>query len=106
MAKIGYLYLNNGVWDGNQLISEDWVKESTKEQIRIEFGQVEPPYGYQWWITSLDGYSAFSAVGIGGQFISVFPELDLVIIVTSDSRDIVPKHQGVVGSYCIAAIIE
>jgi hypothetical protein len=45
-------------------------------------------------------------MGVGGQFISVFPDLDIVIIVTSGSRDIVPKHQGVVGSYSIAAVID
>ena len=66
-------------------------------------------HGIYWGIsqlTSLDGYSAFSAMGVGGQFISVFPDLDIVIIVTSGSRDIVPKHQGVVGAYSIAAVID
>jgi CubicO group peptidase (beta-lactamase class C family) len=87
LAKIGFLYLNNGYWDGQSIVSEDWVKESTAQQIQAvrhpmygAFG-----YGYQWWVKKVDGCSSFRAWGRRGQFIVVVPELDLVIAVTSNT---------------------
>jgi CubicO group peptidase (beta-lactamase class C family) len=86
LAKIGFLYLNNGYWNGQSIVSEYWVKESTDQQIQAashpiygNFG-----YGYQWWVKTVDGCSSFRAWGRRGQFIAVVPELDLVIAVTSD----------------------
>ncbi len=88
LAKIGFLYLNNGYWNGQSIVSENWVKESTNQQIQAfdhpiygTFG-----YGYQWWVKKIDGCSSFRAWGRRGQFIVVVPELDLVIAVTSDPR--------------------
>ena len=85
LAKIGFLYLNNGYWNGQSIVSEDWVKESTGQQIQAfrhpiygTFG-----YGYQWWVKDIDGCSSFRAWGRRGQFVVVIPELDLVIAVTS-----------------------
>jgi hypothetical protein len=86
LAKFGFLYLNNGYWNGQSIISESWVKESTGQQIQAvrhpiygKFG-----YGYQWWVKKVDGCSSFRAWGRRGQFIAVVPELDLVIAVTSN----------------------
>ena len=88
LAKIGFLYLNNGYWNGQSIVSEYWVKESTAQQIQAfrhpiygSFG-----YGYQWWVKKVDGYSSFRAWGRRGQFIVIVPKLDLVIAVTSDVR--------------------
>jgi CubicO group peptidase (beta-lactamase class C family) len=63
MVKIGYLYLQNGVWDNNQIISSEWIKQSTKKQIAIKLNQEESSYGYQWWVGSFEGHSFFSAFG-------------------------------------------
>lgn len=74
-AKIGRLYLNNGNWNGKQIISEKWVKESTNPEIKE--GSVKF-YQYQWWIPTpnLD----FMAEGILGQFIYVNPTKKLIIV--------------------------
>ena len=86
LAKFGFLYLNNGYWNGQSIVSESWVKESTSQQIKAfshpiygKFG-----YGYQWWVKKVDGCSSFRAWGRRGQYIVVVPELDLVIAVTSN----------------------
>ena len=86
MAKIGFLYLNNGYWNGRSIVPEHWVKESTASQIKAfshpmygTFG-----YGYQWWVEQIDGCSSYRAWGRRGQFIVVVPELDLVIAVKSN----------------------
>lgn len=97
MMKFGQLFLDGGVWNGQRIISEAWVNQST--QRRVQFSETGG-YGYQWWMTqfSVNGqsYSTYYADGFGGQYIFVFPELDLVVGFTgrayadgqSDGRDI------------------
>jgi CubicO group peptidase (beta-lactamase class C family) len=80
MAKIGFLYLNNGIWENKPIVSETWVKKSTKFQVKADFGY---GYGYQWWIKDVNGCPSYRAWGRGGQFIVVIPNLDIVIVVTS-----------------------
>jgi CubicO group peptidase (beta-lactamase class C family) len=81
LAKFGYLYLNGGRWDGTQVVPADYVAASTRPQS-------EPggpgDYGYQWWVTNETGHDGFRAQGYGGQLIQVIPDLDLVVVVTSD----------------------
>ncbi|MCC8073071.1 MAG: beta-lactamase family protein [Clostridiales bacterium] len=83
MLKFGQLYLNNGVWQGEQIISSDWIKESTSVQFKRSSGTAD--YGYQWWVRTFQGYDAYFAQGHGGQFIFVIPELELVIAFTSNN---------------------
>lgn len=88
MAKLGLLFSRNGEWDGEQIVSENWVSEATQEQISANtFGFTAGSYGYQWWITPIDGIEVFSAIGFGGQYIVVAPELDVVVVIKSDAVD-------------------
>jgi hypothetical protein len=82
LAKLGYLYLNGGRWDGTQVIPAEYVAASTRPQSDPSVGPGD--YGYQWWVTSELGYPSFFALGYGGQTIRVIPKLDLVAVVTSD----------------------
>ena len=75
MARFGYLYLNSGQWDGEQIISEKWVEDSITAHT--------PGYGYQWWLRDVNGVFVFSAVGQGGNHIFCVPQKDLVIVVAS-----------------------
>ncbi|MCP4578614.1 MAG: serine hydrolase, partial [Deltaproteobacteria bacterium] len=81
MAKIGYLYLNDGVWNGEQVVPSAWVGESGNEYILTDeawFG-----YGYQWWISDSVPYM-YMAIGAFGQLIAVIPEKNMVIVLTGD----------------------
>ena len=78
MAKIGQLFLNKGKWNGNQIVSEKWVEESTTEHSRWK--KMNLPYGYLWWIGKTGGYAA---MGDGGNIIYVNPEKNLVVAITS-----------------------
>ena len=78
MAKIGYLFLNKGVWEGKQIVSSDWVETSTR--FHIHAGTLLPGYGYQWWIANEDLYTA---VGHMGQYIMVYPKKNIVAVFTS-----------------------
>lgn len=86
MAKIGGLVLDEGRWDGKQIVPATWLEASFKPH-----GSIEPyvDYGYQWWLIAFkhtDG-PAIVAVGNGGQRIYVFRDLDLVIAVTAGIYD-------------------
>lgn len=74
-AKIGRLYLNNGKWNNKQIVSKNWVKQSTK--VDTENGSASN-YQYQWWLPSLSG--DYMAQGILGQFIYVNPNKNLIIV--------------------------
>ena len=76
-----YLYLNDGRWDGTQVVPADYVRASTQPQSDPDTGD---HYGYQWWVNDNYGYDTFRAQGYGGQLIYVIPKLDLVVVITSD----------------------
>jgi CubicO group peptidase (beta-lactamase class C family) len=78
-AKLGYLFLHNGRWDSTQLISPTYIEEATKAQSNGGHPEATP-YGYHWWVEELAGYHSFYAGGFGGQYIQIFPQLDLVIV--------------------------
>ena len=79
MAKLGYLYLYNGIWERDQIVSGDWVNRATQTHTETDS---ELGYGYQWWTyPSLSGYAA---LGMGGQTVFVIPRSDLVIVTTAD----------------------
>lgn len=80
MAKIGQLYLNNGMWDDKQIISAGWINESTKEHGRWK--KVNLPYGYLWWIID-DKEHTYAAMGDGGNIIYVNTEKNAVIAIAS-----------------------
>jgi CubicO group peptidase (beta-lactamase class C family) len=79
MAKIGYLYLRRGLWNGQQVVCSNWVAAATQKHVAT----LQPfydGYGYLWWNRAGDG---FSAVGRGYQRIFVATEQDLVVVVTA-----------------------
>lgn len=88
MEKIGYLVLNKGVHNGEQLISETWLQESTNStNAPVNY------YGYYWWLSTTSGYTTISAKGWGGQFIYIIPELEL-IITTGASGSVSSESSG------------
>jgi len=82
MAKFGYLILNEGQWQGRQVVSKKWLKESTSENARAHGDR----YGYLWWVSKqmIDQkpVEAIAADGNGGQIIAIFPRLNLVAVFT------------------------
>ncbi len=81
MAKLGYLFLNKGRWDSQQIVSPEWVTEATSKHST-------PPnsygYGYQWWLFSPEIYLSD---GRGGQQIIVVSGLDTVVVLTGGLSD-------------------
>ncbi len=90
MVKFGQLYLDNGEYNGEQIISSEWVHDSLQVYsedawaYRIGKNVSKMAYGYQWWSAEAGGYRYFFAWGHGGQQIALVPSLDMVIVVTAD----------------------
>ncbi len=82
MARFGYLYLNNGTWNGTQVVSSEWVNVSTPPQ--YDTGNWYT-YGYTWW--SIPGYQFYEATGHYEQKIYILPEQDIVVVFTGDVQD-------------------
>lgn len=105
MARLGYLYLRQGRWNGQQLIPADWIRESTAKHIETpEMNVAENMgYGYGWWIDS--AWDGFSAHGFGGQYIFVVPKLDLVVVFTGGLENSqFPIPQKLMAQYLIPAV--
>jgi CubicO group peptidase (beta-lactamase class C family) len=99
LAKFGYLYLNRGRWGGTQVVPADYVAASTRPQSYPSGGLGD--YGYQWWVThQTAGHDGFRAQGYGGQVIQVIPDLDLVVVITSD-----PDQQGFDAANLVGVIV-
>jgi len=82
MAKLGYLYLRGGVWDGRQIVSAKWVEAATQKHTDTD-GDLG--YGYQWW--TYPSLAAYTALGRYGQTIFVVPGYDLVVVTTAQMED-------------------
>tara|TARA_R110002049_G_scaffold247280_1_gene421453 strand:- start:1273 stop:2928 length:1656 start_codon:yes stop_codon:yes gene_type:complete len=87
MLKFGELYLNNGNWKGQQILSEDWINDSFKNYHVLENTIDKNGYGYLLWHNTypVNGkrLESIEARGAGGQYIFIIPELKLVVVITS-----------------------
>ncbi len=81
LLKIGQMLIDDGVWEGEQIISKDWIIDSFKTYTYSNYNPYG--YGYQWWNKETAGYTTFFAWGHGGQYIMMIPELDAVVVMTS-----------------------
>ena len=79
MQAIGDLVLNNGQYQGRQVVSASWVRAMTSSQVSTGAGMPTPAYGYAWWTGQTSGVPFALAHGWGGQFIMVVPAKRLVV---------------------------
>ena len=83
LARFGYLYLHDGVWNGTRILPSGWIAESLKPWVSPGgMGTSGVRYGYQWWLMPYGSRGARAATcwGYGGQFLFVVPEHDLVAV--------------------------
>jgi CubicO group peptidase (beta-lactamase class C family) len=105
MARIGLLMLRGGDWNGQQVISKEWVRRITN--LVTPFHEMNPPYqrslgnpwrwgyGYMWWVWDAPNsqgpfVGAYTGMGAGGQFITVLPQADMVIAHKVDMQQPLP----------------
>ena len=107
MAKFGYLFLNNGSWKGDQIISAEWVQKSTSLQISPHVSSIDG-YGYLWWLRTYhsqgQSFDAFRADGWGGQQIIVFPTLNMVVVFTGANYTTEVPCDAIVEQFILPAV--
>ncbi len=111
MAKLGALYLNDGVWNGTRILSSDWVRSSTTISIPLagDYGSLYG-YGFNWWLGRFTHRGNFvdyyRAAGWGGQDVYVVADLNLVVVFTAGgyyaSRPL--SASGMMEDYILPAI--
>jgi CubicO group peptidase (beta-lactamase class C family) len=82
LARIGWLYLNGGTWNGRRILPQQWITASTTKHVEnvngAGFG-----YGYQWWRADRAGVEVWAGLGFGGQFLVVLPQQRIVGVINS-----------------------
>jgi CubicO group peptidase (beta-lactamase class C family) len=102
LLKLGQLYLDGGTWNGQRLLSPEWISRSLVPYSELGWGdpavmdwQLEG-YGYQWWLGHfiVDGHriDSYAALGFGAQWLMIIPEFELVIAVNSHGSNGVPSE--------------
>jgi CubicO group peptidase (beta-lactamase class C family) len=108
LAKLGQLYLDGGVWQGQRLIPADWVATSTSPQAQVDD---QTDYGYLWWIKRLKTAKGEETVwlmnGMGGNKVAVFPRLQTVVTITTTNfrvRDAHALSERILTDHVLAAV--
>jgi CubicO group peptidase (beta-lactamase class C family) len=103
MAKLAYLFLNQGRWDGQQVVPAEWVATSTNTH--VDRGS-DKGYGYLWWVDPKGEW--YAALGRGGQHVFVYPTENLVVAFTADlltnPQGDLPPLQELLDSYILPAV--
>lgn len=118
MMKFGLLYLSNGIWNGERIISEEWIKESTKMHMKNPNKYIDG-YGYYWWLKTFEindkKYESYFAAGNGGQYIFIIPEEELVVVLTGGnyvgfksrpSFKVRSQPYNILANYILPALVE
>lgn len=107
-AKYGQLYKNKGIWNGKQIMEQEWVSKSLSKQMKITEGEY---YGYLFWNKTFDiegkNYEVYYSSGNGGNKIFIFKDQPFVIVVTSTAYNTPYGHKQVdkiMQDYLIPAI--
>lgn len=85
VAKIGYLWLNSGMWEGRQIVPRAWVEDSVQRHMKTPN---DDDYGYGWWVMNGDTGKEYAAIGRGGQRIHLLADLNLMVVTTGSGFEI------------------
>lgn len=109
-AKYGQLYLNDGQWEGEQIVPEYWIKQSLTKHQKLDFDNQY--YGYLFWNRTLTlgdkSYDTYRASGNGGNHMVIIKELNMVIVITATAYNrpyAHPQSNKIIASYLLPAFI-
>jgi CubicO group peptidase (beta-lactamase class C family) len=108
LLRIAQLYLDGGQWQGKRIVSEEWVRNSTRPHARIDEAT---EYGYLWWLKSYKSgeksYPAFFMSGNGGNRVVAIPALDMAVVITSTNYNTHGMHEQtekILTDYVLSAV--
>jgi CubicO group peptidase (beta-lactamase class C family) len=90
LLTLAQLYLDRGLWNGRRIVAEEWVRTSTQPHVQIDEDTL---YGYFWWLKKFGGSAAYYMSGNGGNKVGVFPDLDMVVVITSTNYNTHGMHE-------------
>lgn len=90
LAKFGYLYVKQGIWNSQSLVPQEWIALSTSR--KVPTAEKELYYGYGWWSCDVYGLRTYYAIGAGGQYIICTPQLDLVQVYLCEKNSMASKE--------------
>lgn len=106
--KLGQLYANGGVWNGRRVVSERWVKTSLQPHVQVDD---ETQYGYLWWLKAFNSgnkkFAAYLMQGNGGNKVAIFPDSDMVVVITTRNYNLRDAHQltdRLLSEYILASV--
>jgi len=105
LAKLGLLYLNHGVWNERQILTPEYVRDSTIAWSSGGFPE-EAEYGYHWWVLPSGAHPAFFAAGYGGQYLWIVPDLDLIAVTTANHQlppVLIQDHSFLITDFVVAS---
>jgi CubicO group peptidase (beta-lactamase class C family) len=103
LLAVGQLCLSGGEHDGRQVVPRAWIETSTRPHVRIDD---ETEFGYLWWLRSLGGHRSYGMSGTGGNRVTVFPDLELVTVLTTTNfrrRDAHEIADRIIGDHVVTA---
>ncbi|MEO1437567.1 MAG: 6-aminohexanoate hydrolase, partial [Bacteroidota bacterium] len=112
MLKYGQLYLQKGVWEGQQLLSEEWVEASFTKYGPLLNVRDQNQYGYLWWHHTYQvgdhKIESWEARGAGGQYICVMPDLEVVMAITSGNfrNGRTKQPETIIEQYLLPALLD
>ena len=114
LMKFGLLYLNNGKWNNNQLVPKEWVEDSKTAKIKCQApgcsisgdSRVPDGYGYYFWLGRISQHPVAISWGYGGQMIYIFDDLDVVVVITTDTARYTYDADGGIPEDKVLAYIE
>ena len=105
MAKLGYLWLRGGAWEGRQILPASWIEGVRQANVDMrESWARELRYGSQFWV--MPGRDAYFAVGYDRQLIVVMPKLDIVAVMTGSARFSTPGGTGSSPRYGLGTLVD
>lgn len=109
LAKFGYLFLNDGSWNGVEILDPEWVTATLTNRVSTRgLTSDGGGYGYQWFAATypLDDGSieAFVRTGWGGQVLAVFPTLDMEVVITSGDYVLATNAEDLITDYILPAV--
>ncbi len=110
MLKLGQMVLNGGIWQGERILSKEWLADSFKTYTRSNYNPYD--YGYMWWNRKVAGYDTYFAWGYGGQYIFIIPELNGVVVMMSSLANADQRRRyrepifDLLGDYIIPGVLE